>query len=109
METLTDAPEESPTVSRAVWTSPRPNWWVQISSIGRVPDSMILMAAGQQFGPRWAPSTSSSLSSEMIDQSTVTSSLNTEYSTKRPSLRSRFRPWETALGWPVHSMYTSAP
>ena len=36
---------------------------------------------GQQPGPRWAPRTSSSLSSLMIDQSTVTSEPKTEYST----------------------------
>src|SRR5699024_7944684 len=109
IETLTEEPAESATASSAFWKSARPNWWVQMSSRGRVPFSMILIAPGQVCGPRWAPRTSSSLSSEMIDQSTETFSLNTEYSTKRPSLRSRFRPCGTALGWPVHSMYTSAP
>src|SRR5699024_3550842 len=107
IETLTEEPAESATASSAFWKSARPNWWVQMSSRGRVPFSMILIAPGQVCGPRWAPRTSSSLSSEMIDQSTETFSLNTEYSTKRPSLRSRFRPCGTALGWPVHSMYTS--
>ena len=52
METLTESPEESPTVSRASWKRSSGNWWVQISSIGRIPDSSILMAAGQQCGPR---------------------------------------------------------
>src|SRR5699024_8538263 len=109
IETLTEEPAASATAASAFWKSARPNWWVHRSSSGRVPFSMILMAPGQVCGPRWAPRTSSSLSSEMIDQSTETFSLNTEYSTKRPSLRSRFRPCGTALGWPVHSMYTSAP
>src|SRR5699024_5041244 len=103
MDTLTEEPAESATFSSAVWKSSRGYWWVQISSRGSVPDSSILIAAGQQCGPRCAPRTSSSLSSEMIDQSTLTFSLNTEYSTKVPSLRSRANPWETEAGVPVHS------
>src|SRR5699024_5452421 len=97
IETLTEAPAAAATASSAFWKSVRPSGGVQLSSRGRVPFSMILMAPGQVCGPRWAPRTSSSLSSEMIDQSTETFSLNTEYSTKRPSLRSRFRPCGTAL------------
>ena len=56
------------------------------------PDSIIQIAVGQQCGPRWAPRTSSSLSSLMMLQSTLTSAANTPYSTKVPRLRSRSGP-----------------
>ena len=49
------------------------NWWVQILSIGKETDSINRMAAGQQSGPRCVPKTFSSLSSLMIDQSTLAS------------------------------------
>src|SRR5699024_3824828 len=70
-----------PTRSRPWWKSANGCWWVTLSSIGSAPVSRSVTAVGQQFGPRWAPSTSSSLSSLMIDQSTVTSLPNTLYST----------------------------
>ena len=52
----------------------RGSWCEQIRSIGSTPDSIMRMAVGQQYGPRWAPSTLSSLSSLMMVQSTETSS-----------------------------------
>ena len=79
-ETLTDSLPLA-TRSSPFWKSASGSWWVQIASIGRMPDSSIRTAAGQVCGPRWAPSTSSSLSSLMIDQSTLTSLPNTLYST----------------------------
>jgi hypothetical protein len=69
------------TRSRPFWNSASGSWWVQILSIGSTPDSIIRIAAGQQYGPRCAPRTFSSLSSLMIDQSTVTSLPKTPYST----------------------------
>src|SRR5262249_25288045 len=79
-ETFTDSLPLA-TRSRPFWNSGSGNWCVQISSIGSTPDSIILIAAGQQYGPRCAPSTSSSLSSLMMLQSTDTSLPKTPYST----------------------------
>src|SRR5690606_5833636 len=71
----------SPTRSSPCWKSASGSWWVQIFSIGSAPEAISRIAAGQVCGPRWAPRTFSSLSSLMIDQSTVTSSRKTPYST----------------------------
>src|SRR6478672_13123580 len=69
------------TRSSPFWNSVSGSWCEQILSIGSTPDSSILIAGGQQYGPRWAPSTSSSLSSLMMLQSTETSLPKTPYST----------------------------
>ena len=74
---------------------------MQILSIGSAPDSIIRIAAGQQYGPRWAPSMFSSLSSPMIDQSTVTSLPKTQYTAYvRPRPLDRPYRWRYFIhGW----------
>ena len=67
-------PADSPVLlgaQNAHW-APEGSWTGEIS---------MRMAAGQHPGPKCAPRTSSSLSSLMIDQSTLTSLPNTLYST----------------------------